>query len=86
MEINHYIFLTNEGFTYQPVIDDTLDDDENRVENTQVLGYASGVSPEDAFNHLLEESPWIKETTFHEVFSVPLSSSFPENITHHLLR
>ena len=44
-----YIFITNEGFTFQP----NSEDYEPDIENSQVIGFAKGNNQNDAFNNLL---------------------------------
>jgi hypothetical protein len=70
MEI--YIFLTDEGFTFQP---DT-DSDMPKFENLQVIGFASGDTAVEAFSNLLVDYSYLKETTFDHVFCYRLDKSY----------
>lgn len=65
-----YIFITSEGFTFQPGSESTAPD----IENLQVVGFAEGNSPEEAIKSLLMTSPHIAETSFDEVTALELKS------------
>ena len=45
--MNNYLFLTNEGYTYQP-----------DCENSQLIGIVSGNTQEDAFKNLINEKEY----------------------------
>ena len=47
--MDNYIFISNEGHTFQPNSNSIEPD----CENEQVLGYASGNTEEEAFKNLL---------------------------------
>ena len=49
--MNNYLFLTNEGYTYQPDSESIEPD----CENAQLIGIASGDTQEDAFKNLINE-------------------------------
>lgn len=70
-KMKHYIFLTIEGFTFQP--DSTCIEPD--IENIQVIGFASGNEAQDAFEQLLKENAYLVETNFDEIFSLALSGS-----------
>lgn len=74
-----YIFITSEGFTFQPGSESTEPD----VENLQVVGFAEGNSPEEAIESLLKTSPYIAETSFDEVTALEVKS---ERGTSHSLK
>jgi hypothetical protein len=76
--MNSYIFLTDEGFTFQP----GSESDVPEVENLQVLGLANGDSPEAAFETLLKEDEWLRETTFSECFSLKLAETLNSRHWH----
>lgn len=65
-----YVFITSEGFTFQPGSESAEPD----IENLQVVGFAKGNSPEEAINSLLKTSPHIAETSFDEVTALELKS------------
>ena len=63
--MKHYIFITTEGYTYQP--DSTSIEPD--VENCQVLGFGNGSSINEAFESFVATNSWVKETTFNEVIA-----------------
>ena len=65
-----YIFITTEGYTYQPGSKAAEPD----IENCQVLGFAKGDSAEEAFKALLRENPYLLETSFDEVVCLELKN------------
>jgi hypothetical protein len=54
-----YIFLTNEGTTLCP--------NDTEINNSQVIGFANGETPENAFQELKKENEWLKGTGFDQV-------------------
>ena len=73
--MNDYIFLTSEGFTFQPDSDaDTPD-----IENLQVIGFAGGADPDDAFRKLLLSHAYLKETTFNKIFCYRLGKHYEKH-------
>lgn len=69
--IKNFIFLTIEGFTFQPYSTSIEPD----IENLQVIGFAQGVNAQVAFEHLLEENTYLNNTNFNEIFSMELAES-----------
>jgi len=67
-----YIFLTSEGYTFQPDSESALPD----IENLQVIGIAQGGTPDDAFFDLVSNFPYLKETAFDEVFCYELAQDY----------
>jgi len=63
-----FVFVTDEGHTFQPNSTAELPD----VNNLQVIGFASGLTAEEAFRNLLVENFWLKETSFVQVSSYEL--------------
>ena len=63
-----FIFITSEGATYQP---NTVAQEPD-VENCQVLGFARGSSPQDAFRNLLQDDYWLLETSFDSLQCIEL--------------
>lgn len=61
--MKRYIFITTEGCTYLPDSESI----EPNCENSQVVGYANGENEEDAFNNLLKENDYLKDTKFDEL-------------------
>ncbi len=82
MKINNYIFLTQEGYTYQSNSEYIEPD----IENLQVIGIASGENSLDAFNNLLIENEYLKETNFDNVFSYRLWDNYKETYTEHSIK
>ena len=64
-----FIFLTGEGYTFQPDSESVLPD----VENIQVIGFANGENAESAFNQLLLDEPWLRQTSFRETQCIELA-------------
>lgn len=62
----HYIFLTHEGLTKTPNNED--------IENLQVLGTSDGENETDAFNNFVEETQYLSDTDFNEIFALELTS------------
>jgi hypothetical protein len=67
-----YIFLTSEGYTFQPDSESALPD----IENLQVIGIAQGGTADDAFFDLVSNFPYLKETAFDEVFCYELAQDY----------
>jgi len=72
MNINHYIFLTDEGYTFQPGSESVEPD----IENLQVIGFSSGETAKKAFENLLIENSYLKQTSFNDVFCYELSREY----------
>jgi hypothetical protein len=77
-----YIFITDEGFTFQPGSEAACPD----VDNLQVLGIAYGQDAEDALAHLLAQQPWIRETAFSRAFCWALAPDFRRRVREFSLR
>lgn len=71
--MNQYIFLTAQGTTYAPW--DISTDEASEIENTQMLGIASGENQQEAKQNLLEKNPQIAEAGFNsdEIFGYELA-------------
>ena len=67
--MNTYIFLTTEGFTFQPC-SEAIEPD---VANLQVIGFGKGKNPDEALASMLQQHEWIEATTFSEVVSYQLA-------------
>lgn len=65
-----YIFITSEGHTFQPESDSSSPD----IENCQVLGFGSGVDPDDAYRNFLKDNEFLLETSFDEVTALELAN------------
>jgi len=63
-----YIFITTEGYTYQPGSEAVEPD----IENCQVLGFAKGDDADAAFRTLIKKNPYLLDTNFDEVVCLEL--------------
>lgn len=70
--MNKYIFLTDEGYTYQPNSTSDVPD----CENSQVLGIIEAENEEMAFKNLLNENMYFKDSNFCSVYCYKLSNNF----------
>lgn len=73
--MKHFIFLTDEGHTFQPDIED---EESAEVENLQVVGIASGIDSDEAYKNLLLENSYLADTTFEMVFCYELSDEYEQ--------
>ena len=65
-----YIFITTEGFTYQP----NSESPEPDIENCQVIGFAKGKNLDEAFDNLIAENEYLLERNFDEVIGYELKN------------
>ncbi|RKD21613.1 hypothetical protein SAMN02745883_01010 [Caminicella sporogenes DSM 14501] len=72
MKLSHFIFLSDEGHTYQPNFTSML----LEIENLQVIGISSGIDAEHAFRNLLKENNYLKETSFENIFCYKLDNDY----------
>lgn len=68
--MNYYIFITNEGYTYQPNTKSIEPD----CDNSQVLGIASGNNEDEAFKNLKIKNKDLLDTNFNELFCYKLDA------------
>jgi hypothetical protein len=73
--MDNYIFLTSEGYTFQP----DSDAEAPGIENLQVIGFAGGTNPDVAFQNLLLNHNYLKETTFNEIFCYKLDKHYKKH-------
>ena len=66
--MNNYIFLTDEGYTFQP----ETGDEPMEIENLQVIGTAQGADANTAYRNLLADNPHLKPTGFQRIFCYQL--------------
>ncbi|OGF28405.1 hypothetical protein A2531_06545 [Candidatus Falkowbacteria bacterium RIFOXYD2_FULL_34_120] len=66
--MRHFIFLTQEGYTFQPNSESAIPD----IENLQVLGTASGTDEQNAFDNFIKESEYLLDTDYKEVVAMEL--------------
>ncbi|MHC4131812.1 MAG: hypothetical protein ACYSSP_02905 [Planctomycetota bacterium] len=80
--MNSYIFISQEGYTFQPDSESIEPD----IENCQVVGFAKGVDENDAFKNLMKENDYLLETTFDELICFELKHpNGMEHKTYHYL-
>jgi hypothetical protein len=58
-----YIFITTEGYTFQPGSVSSEPD----IENCQVIGFAQGMDAQNAFENLVRENAYLLETSLDEL-------------------
>jgi len=68
--MNNYIFITNEGVTYQPDSTSTEPD----IENCQVIGFAKGYNEKEAFKNLKKDNKYLLDTNFNEIICMELEN------------
>lgn len=73
--MNTYIFLTDEGYTFQP----ETEDEPVEIENLQVLGYARGTDGISAYRNLISENPHLQGTSFEKIFCFQWDKDFEGN-------
>jgi len=73
--MNNYIFLTTEGFTFQPNSDAETPD----IENLQVIGFANGANPDAAYRNLLISHAYLKDTAFNQIFCYKLDKYYEKH-------
>ena len=67
-----YIFLTNEGYTYQANSESDMPD----IENLQVIGISDGENAKEAFYNLMSSRKYLMKTTFDEIFCYKLAKNY----------
>ena len=70
--MKQYIFLTIEGYTYQP----NSENIELDYNNAQLIGIIEGENQEDAFKNLLEKYKYLKTSNFEEVYCYQLIDDY----------
>ena len=63
-----FIFITFEGYTFQPNSESDIPD----IENMQIIGFSKGLNSKEAFENLKIKSSYLKETNFNEIISIEL--------------
>jgi len=76
MSKNFYLFLTDEGYTFQP----NSYMDEPDIENLQVIGISSGKTQEKAFENLLRENSYLLKKSFNKVLCYKLDINYKNEI------
>jgi hypothetical protein len=73
--MNTYIFLTDEGYTFQP---DT-EAEPVVIDSLQTIGTARGTDAMDAYRNLLAENPLLAERKFEKIFCYQVDEPVKEN-------
>lgn len=73
--MNNYLFLTNEGYTYQPDSESI----EPNCENAQLIGIVSGNTQEDSFKNLINENEYLRQFNFNEIYCYELVKNYEES-------
>ncbi len=73
--MNNYLFLTNEGYTYQPDSESIEPD----CENSQLIGISSGNTQEEAFKNLINEKEYLRQFNFNEIYCYELVKNYEES-------
>ncbi|MFQ5891161.1 MAG: hypothetical protein ACE5HW_00015 [Candidatus Methanofastidiosia archaeon] len=68
--MKNYIFITDEGCTYQP----NSNSPEPDIENCQVIGFAIGNNKNEAFDNLIKENEYLLDTNFNEIICIELKN------------
>ena len=66
--MKNFIFITNEGFTFQSGSERSEPD----IENCQVIGFSKGTDKTDALNNLLQDNQYLLETNFNKIICLEL--------------
>ena len=69
-KMKKFIFITDEGFTFQPGSEDYEPD----IENMQVIGFGEGNNVDDAVDNMIKENPYLKDTRFNKVIGIEVKS------------
>ncbi len=67
-----YIFITDEGHTFQPNTEAIEPD----IENCQVIGFAEGLNPQQAFENLIRNNSYLSQTTFNKIICYELENDY----------
>ena len=73
--MDNYIFLTTEGYTFQPDSETATPD----IENMQVIGFSNGSTADEAFDNLLNTYAYLRDTSFRSIFCYKLDRRYEES-------
>ncbi len=73
--MNSYIFLTDEGYTFQP----ETEDKPVVIDSLETIGTAQGTDAMDAYRNLLAENPQLQERKFEKIFCYQVDELEKEN-------
>lgn len=66
-----FVFITREGFTFQPNSEGAEPD----IENCQVIGFSDGATSKEAFSTLIKDNRYLLNTTFNELVCYELKGN-----------
>lgn len=69
-KLKYFIFLTDEGYTFQPESDFV----ESEMDNLQVLGFSEGLNINEAIEKFIQENELLNELNFDNVLVFELIS------------
>lgn len=75
--MKNFIFLSDEGSTYQPK-SSSLEPD---VENLQVVGFGQGDTAPSALQDLIDKNAYLRETNFDEVWALEVSRGSGQHLS-----
>ncbi|MCK4312526.1 MAG: hypothetical protein KAW88_07310 [Candidatus Cloacimonetes bacterium] len=70
-KLRYFIFLTDEGYTYQPESDLV----ESEMDNLQVLGFSEGLNIDDTIKNFIKENKFLNKLNFDNVLMFELVSN-----------
>ncbi|MCK4654213.1 MAG: hypothetical protein KAU01_07185 [Candidatus Cloacimonetes bacterium] len=70
-KLRYFIFLTDEGYTFQPESDFV----ESEMDNLQVLGLSKGLNINEAIENFIQENEFLNELNFDNVLVFELISN-----------
>jgi hypothetical protein len=73
--MNSYIFLTDEGYTFQP----ETEDEPVVIDSLQTIGTARGADAMDAYRNLLAANPHLQERKFEKIFCYQVDEPVKED-------
>jgi len=73
--MNSYIFLTDEGYTFQP----ETEEEPVVIDSLQTIGTARGTDAMNAYRNLLAENPQLQEKRFEKIFCYQVEEPVKEN-------
>jgi hypothetical protein len=73
--MNSYIFLTDEGYTFQP----ETEKEPIVIDSLQMIGTAHGPDAMTAYRNLLADNPHLQEKNFEKIFCYQVEEPVKEN-------
>ena len=80
--MSSYIFLTNEGYTYQPNSNSIEPD----CENAQLIGISNGENQQEAFENLIKEREYLKKFNFDEIYCYKLEEKYKKSKKYYYIK